>query len=92
MEVYTNDQIMKGSRAVLEVGKVYPLHSSFLGSWFRVVCNLQSDDWSSYNAEMINVKSGWAFTAHGTNLYPDGSIDWDFSTNGRFVEEGGCRK
>lgn len=38
-------------------------------------------------AVMQNTKSGWTFTAHGIGRYPDGRIDWDFSSGGRFTEE-----
>lgn len=30
-------------------------------------------------------KSGWQFIAHGIGIYIDGSIDWDYSTSGRFI-------
>ena len=76
---------MKSIRAILEEGQEYILHS--LGSYkTRFVCvrRLSVDNYSSYNAEMRNIQSGWTFTAHGVNIYEDGSIDWDFSTNGRF--------
>lgn len=37
-------------------------------------------------AGMINVNSGWDFEAHGCGIYPDGKIDWDYSTKGRFEQ------
>ena len=40
-----------------------------------------------HDAWMINVKSGWAFTAHGCRIYSDGSIEWDYSTGGHFEKE-----
>ena len=39
---------------------------------------------SLFNAWMVNVKSGWSFLAHGVGRYPDGKIDWDYSTGGTF--------
>ena len=36
-------------------------------------------------ATMQNVLSGWTLTAHGCNIYENGKIDWDYSTNGRFA-------
>ena len=39
---------------------------------------------SLFNAWMVNVLSGWSFFAHGVGIYPDGRIDWDYSTDGRF--------
>lgn len=35
-------------------------------------------------AEMQNIKSGWTLIAHGCGIYEDGTIDWDYSTGGRF--------
>lgn len=44
--------------------------------------------WSSdADADFINTKSGWKFQAHGCRLYDDGTIEWDYSTGGYFVEE-----
>lgn len=37
-------------------------------------------------ATMQNVASGWTFDAHGCGIYDDGTIDWDYSTNGLFKE------
>lgn len=34
---------------------------------------------------MINEKSGWTLTAHNVRMYEDGSIEWDYSTNGHFL-------
>lgn len=76
---------MKSMRARLEEGKEYILHS--VGSYeTRFVCvrRWYSDEYSAHNAVMRNILSGWTFTAHGVNMYEDGTIDWDFSTNGRF--------
>ena len=36
------------------------------------------------NATMVNMISGWTFMAWGIGVYADGTIDWDWSTNGRF--------
>lgn len=35
-------------------------------------------------AHMVNIVSGWSFLAHGCRRYPDGSIEWDYSTDGGF--------
>ena len=32
----------------------------------------------------INIVSGWSFKANGCRRYPDGSIQWDYSTDGGF--------
>ena len=37
------------------------------------------------SALMRSIWSGWTFRAHGVGRYEDGTIDWDYSTGGRFV-------
>lgn len=37
------------------------------------------------NARMVNTKSGWSLMAHGCRSYFDGSIEWDYSTDGYFA-------
>lgn len=59
-----------------EVGKVYQNNGG--GSY---IC-LRSDDRA--NAIMQNVVSKWTFTAKCCRIYPDGTIDWDYSTGGYF--------
>lgn len=48
----------------------------------KFICIRQYDNF----AVMENIKSGWRFTAHGIGVYPDGRIDWDYSTNGGFMK------
>ena len=36
---------------------------------------------------MMNVASGWRFTARGCGIYEDGCIDWDYSTSGDFAPD-----
>ena len=59
-----------------EVGKVYENHG---GGTFRCLENK-----CGTTAVMQNVKSGWTFTAHGCRRYGDDTIEWDYSTGGRF--------
>lgn len=40
----------------------------------------------AYSAIMVNTKTGWTFTANGLIQYEDGTIEWDYSTGGRFEE------
>lgn len=40
-----------------------------------------------YHAVMQNTASGWTLNAHGIGIYPDGTIDWDYSTGGHFPED-----
>lgn len=37
-----------------------------------------------YGWYMQNTKSRWSFVAHVITLYEDGTIEWDYSTGGRF--------
>lgn len=50
----------------------------------RYVCLYVDSDGT---AVLQNVASKWTFVAHGCGMYEDGSIDWDYSTQGRFVKE-----
>ena len=49
----------------------------------RYVCLYVDSDGT---AIMQNVASKWTFRAHGLGMYEDGSVDWDYSTEGRFVK------
>lgn len=40
----------------------------------------------SYCARMTNTATGWTFVAHGIVQYEDGTIEWDYSSGGRFGE------
>ncbi len=40
-----------------------------------------------YHAVMQNTSSGWILVAHGCGIYPDGTMDWDYSTGGYFPKE-----
>ena len=76
---------MNSIRFKLVKGSEYVLHD--VGSYtsrFLVVDVYPEDNYSRYNSVLRSVYSGWTFIAHGTNIYEDGTIDWDFSTNGRF--------
>ena len=35
-------------------------------------------------ASMVRVKDGWSLTAHGIIQYADGTIEWNYSTDGHF--------
>lgn len=65
-----------------EPGKIYELASPSGGRFYcesRPSCSL-------FDAWLINVRSGWYFLAHGVGIYPDGRIDWDYSTAGQFTD------
>ena len=59
-----------------EVGTIYENHG---GGTFKCLSA------NGYNAVMRNVKSGWQFVAHICHKYENGQIDWEYSTEGRFV-------
>lgn len=40
-----------------------------------------------HHAVMQNTASGWILHAHGIGIYPDGTIDWDYSSKGYFPKE-----
>lgn len=40
-------------------------------------------------ATMRNEDSDWTCVAHGVGIYPDGRIDWDYSTGGYYASWGG---
>lgn len=62
-----------------EYGKEYENEG---GGFFRCI----SRNNTAQQAILQNVDSGWTFAAHGIGQYPDGKIDWDFSTGGCFEE------
>lgn len=64
-----------------EPGKIYELASPSGGKFY---CESRPS-FSMFDAWLINVRSGWYFLAHGVGIYPDGRIDWDYSTAGRFM-------
>lgn len=59
-----------------EVGQVY---RNAGGGEYR--CELASGTCAC----MVNTKSGWSLWAHGCRIYFDGSIEWDYSTDGHFT-------
>lgn len=63
-----------------ERGSIYSAHG---GGVFRCMTT-PIRNWSGYCATMQNIKSGWMFWAIGIHVYQDRTIDWDYSTNGRF--------
>ena len=48
----------------------------------RFLCEGQLD---SRSAWFTNVASGWHFLARGIVRYEDGTVEWDYSTGGRFI-------
>lgn len=52
------------------------------GGYYRCM-EVQGD----YTALMVNTKSGWQLVAHGVGIYPDGKIDWDYSSGLGFIDK-----
>lgn len=74
------------TRITPEVDKIYENKG---GGTFKCLSideemSLSSNGVSGKSAVMQNVTTGWTLLAHGVNLYEDGKIDWEFSTQGRF--------
>ena len=67
---------------VLETGKVYRNRG---GGEFRCI-SPRYLPYAKGEARMENVKTGWTFLAHGVQMYPDGTIEWDYSSGGYFNE------
>lgn len=78
---------MKSERVMLNVGSLYKLkdHDGYVLEVLRII----PDGYSPYTARVRSIVTGWTMTIHGVNQYEDGSIDWDFSTDGIFTRVDG---
>lgn len=76
---------MSHERGFLHVGSLYRLHDQ---DGFEVECLgvITNSYYSPFCARVRSIRSGWTMDVMGTNLYDDGSIDWDFSINGYFTQ------
>lgn len=54
------------------------------GQYLCLECLMYSGE-----AVMQNTASGWTLQAHGCGIYPDGTIDWDYSTQGHWEKRRG---
>ena len=80
---------MKSTQGFLNVGSLYKLHDKRDGhneKCLECIRLVKDDPYSPYSAIVRSTKTGWTMRVHGTNIYDDGSIDWDFSTNGMWTE------
>ena len=68
----------KRTKFIPETGRTYTNAGG--GSFCCLMENGRGD------AVMQNVSSLWTFMAHGCGIYEDGTIDWDYSTGGHFME------
>ena len=62
--------------AELQVGKVYKNRG---GSEYLCLGQIGGSAW-----DMLNIKSSWRLTAHIITMYEDGTIEWDYSSDGYF--------
>lgn len=76
---------MSSERGYLNVGSLYRLHDQ---NGYEVQCLgiITNAYYSPFCARVRSIRSGWTMDVMGTNVYEDGSIDWDFSINGYFTE------
>lgn len=70
---------MKREKFTPKAGEIYRNQG---GGTFRCL----RSGYTAGEATMQNVKSGWTLSAHGCGIYEDGTMDWDYSTGGRFEE------
>ena len=76
---------MKTERVYLKVGSLYKLHDRD-GYVLECIRLIPDDKYSPYTALVRSTVTGWTIVIHGVNQYPDGSIDWDFSTGGIYTD------
>lgn len=73
----------KGVRNVrLEAGRDYAHRSN--GSTYK--CLAGGLEPSLQHVSVLSLDRCWTFTAHNVTMYADGSIDWDYSTDGHWEE------
>ena len=75
---------MVTERVMLKVGSLYRLHGRD-GYVLECIRNVHDDGYSPFTDIVRSTLTGWTMKVHGVNQYPDGSIDWDFSTDGMFT-------
>lgn len=75
---------MESKRMHLVVGERYNLigHSE---KNLLVLRKLDGDYYDEHSYRVRSDTTGWTMDVHGVNMYDDGSIDWDFSTNGYYT-------
>ena len=76
---------MKTERVFLKAGCLYKHHDRE-GKVIECIGLITDDKYSPYTALVRSTITGWTMIIHGVNQYEDGSIDWDFSTNGYWTD------
>lgn len=64
-------------------GKTYTLRGGGEYRCLRIV-NEDAKHPRDCSARMIRDKDGWTLTVHGLQQNPDGTVEWDYSTQGRW--------
>lgn len=67
----------QSTRITPETGTIYLNHNGN-----EYLCTKVNEDGS---AIMERLKDGWTLTAHGVCQYEDGTIEWDYSSGGRWT-------
>ena len=77
---------MRSTRTMLKPGNLYKLHNheEYCLECIRI---LSDDYYSPFSAVVRSTITGWTMYCHGINTYEDGTIDWDYSTNGIFTRK-----
>lgn len=47
---------------------------------------LCKSSYGTLGARMVRIPDGWTCKAHGVRQYADGTIEWDFSTEGHWPQ------
>lgn len=70
----------EGKRIIPQEGVVYENRN---GRRYLCVSSPTEKD-TDEGATMQRVSDGWTLKAHNVYLYPDGTVEWDFSTGGHW--------
>ena len=70
-------------------GVIYENHG---GGHFKCIDRHPLKRGREWNAVFQNIKSGWILLAHDVRQYPDGRIDWAYSTGGHWPRGGKYEK
>lgn len=78
---------MKSVPGLLSVGGLYSYHGhKNTDKVLECIRVITDSAYSPYCARVRSRVTGWTMNVIGTNIYEDGSIDWDFSLNGIFTD------
>lgn len=72
----------EAKRIIPQEGAVYENRNGW--RYLCVASPAEAEKGISDAATMQRVSDGWTVNAHNVYLYPDGSIEWDFSTDGHW--------